>query len=234
MTHGRDKAIPDDLDARKAATRTALLAIIHALLVILSYVLLIQAPNPTASDAEFATFYSSGTDRSLVVLTAVYLMPFAGIAFLWFIVVLRMWISSSAARIDALLSTAQLVSGVVYLGLFFAAAATISVLAVSTEYSGSEIDPSTARQFTQLGWALFVLFAMRMAAIFIMTTSSLGRRYGFLPRWFVAVGYVVGAVLLLTASTASFMILVMPGWLLVLGAIILVRARSLPRSLGIG
>ena len=69
---------------------------------------------------------------------------------------------------------------------------------------------------------------MRMAAVFIMTTSALGRRHGFIPTWFVAVGYAVGVALLLSASTSSYLILVMPGWLLILGVLLLFRSRTLP------
>jgi len=88
------------------------------------------------------------------------------------------------------------------------------------------VDPATARQFTQLGWALVLVFAMRMAAIFVFTTTALGRRHRFLPRWFILVGHAVGAFLLLSASFAPFLILVFPAWLLILGVLILVRARS--------
>jgi hypothetical protein len=53
-----------------------------------------------------------------VVLVGLYLMPFAGIAFLWFIVALRMWITHSASRENVLLSNIQLVSGIVFIALF--------------------------------------------------------------------------------------------------------------------
>lgn len=224
----------EDPATRRTATLAALLAITYSVLVVVSFGLLIRAPDPTASSDEFAAFYSSAADRRLIILAALYLMPFAGIAFMWFIVVLRMWISRSAARIDALFSNVQLVSGIVFLAMFFAASATVSVSAVSAEYSETVLDASIARHFTQFGWALLVVFAMRMAAVFIMTTSALGRRHGFLPKWFVVLGYVVGAALLLSASTASFLVLVMPGWLLILGLLLLVRSRSLPDSFDAG
>jgi len=228
VTQHDDPSFLDGLNAHKAATRTALLAIAHALLVAAAFALLMQAPQPSASNAEFADFYSSSDSRRLVIIATLYLLPFAGIAFLWFIVALRMWIGRSAARKDELLSSGQLVSGILFLGLFFAGAATTSVVAVGAEYSFSGVESSTAQYFAQLGWALFVVFAMRMAAVFIMTTSALGRRHGFIPTWFVAVGYAVSVALLLSASTSSYLILVMPGWLLILGVLLLFRSRSLP------
>jgi hypothetical protein len=229
MSSPSAEAIPQELKVRRAATLAAWLGIAHALLVLVSYAMLSLAPAPSASDEEFASFYTSG-DRGWVIVAGLYLMPFAGIAFLWFVVMLRMWISRFAGRVDALLSNVQLVSGIVFLGLFFAGAAALSALAASAEFSTVPADPATARQFTQLGWALLLVFAMRMAAIFIFTTSALGRRHRFLPRWFVIVGYAVGAFLLLSASLAAFLILVMPVWLLILGLFLLARARSLPAA----
>jgi hypothetical protein len=230
VTQHDEPSFLEGFNAHKAATRTALLAITHALLVAAAFVLLMQAPQPSASNAEFTEFYSSSDSRRLVIIASLYLLPFAGIAFLWFIVALRMWIGRSAARKDELLSSGQLVSGILFLGLFFAGAATMSVLALGADYSLSGIEASTAQYFARLGWALFVVFAMRMAAVFIMTTSALGRRHGFIPTWFVAVGYAVSVALLLSASTSSYLILVMPGWLLILGVLLLFRSRSLPEA----
>jgi hypothetical protein len=50
-------------------------------------------------------------------------MPFAAIAFMRFAVMLRMWISRPADRVDRLFSNVQLVSGIVFLGLFSTSAA---------------------------------------------------------------------------------------------------------------
>jgi hypothetical protein len=96
------------------------------------------------------------------------------------------------------------------------------------------IDPVTARQFTDLGWALVAVFAMRMGAVFVITTSALGRRHGFLPAWFVIVGYLIGLFLLLSASVSTLFALVMPLWMLVLGGFLLIRARSLPAGPVVG
>lgn len=229
MAEPLDESIPEGLNVRRTASLTAWLAIAYALLVMASYALLTQIPGPSATDEEYLSFYASG-DRRLAIVAGLYLMPFAGIAFLWFVVVLRMWISKTASRVDELFSNVQLVSGIVFIALFFASAAAISVLAASAEFSNVSVEPATARQFTQLGWALVLVFAMRMAGIFVLTTSTLGRRHGFLPRWFVVIGYLVGVFLLLSAVLSPALVLVMPGWVLGLGLILLARSRSLPAA----
>jgi hypothetical protein len=219
-------------DPRRAAMRTAWLGITHALLVLISYVLLAAAPGADASDEAFSDFYSSSSGSWKMIVAGLYLMPFAAIAFMWFIIALRMWIRrSSPALRDELYATGQLVSGIIFLALFFTGAAAISVLAVSTEIADVTVDPDVARQFTELGWALIVVFSMRMGAVFIITTSVLGRRHEFLPTWFIGAGYLVGIVLLLSANVSSLLVLVMPLWLLVLGGILMVRSSSLGPAL---
>jgi hypothetical protein len=221
-----NRTIHRDLSSRKAAILTARLGIVQALLTLAAYWLLAQAPGLSASDEEILEFYNSD-QRWMVIVAGLYLMPFAGIAFLWFVVALRMWIKESS-REDALFSNVQLVSAIVFIGLFFAAAAAESVLAVSIDSMGAEFEISMARQFPQYGSALLLVFAMRMASVFVFTTSTIGLKHRILPKWFVWSGYIVGLFLLLSATISPLLILVFPIWVLVLSVFLLVRARNMP------
>jgi hypothetical protein len=98
-------------------------------------------------------------------------------------------------------------------------------VAVSVEYSRTPLDPAVARQFPVYGATLLLGFAMRMAAMFVFTTSRLGRANGVLPRWFAAAGLGVGLFLLLNTSFSRALVLVFPLWLLALCALIAARAR---------
>ena len=49
-----------------------------------------------------------------------------------------------------------------------------------------------------------------------------------MPAWFAWSGYFVGVFLLLSASLEPWLALVFPIWLLVLSAILLLRARRIP------
>ena len=80
-------------------------------------------------------------DGSLPVAVGLYLLPFAGIAFLWFIVALRMWAAASTQRLNNLQSNLQLISGIVFVALFFVGAAATSVLASSVQFADGPIDP---------------------------------------------------------------------------------------------
>jgi hypothetical protein len=214
---------------RNAASVTIAVGAAHAVLFLLSYWLLSDVPGPHASDAQLVRFYAAG-DQRRPILVGLYLMPFAGIAFIWFIVALRMWIGGHVRRENALLSNVQLVSGILYVGLFFVTAAASSAVPASVEFSSVPISPNAAREFPLFGTALLLVFAMRMAAMFIFTTSSIARSANALPRWFIYAGYVVGLFLLLSATLSPFLVLVFPVWLLTLCTLLFWRVRMAPAT----
>ncbi len=214
---------------RRAAMLTAWIGAAHAILFILALLLLADAPGATATDQELLDYYGSEGSRR-VSMAGLYVMPFAGIAFVWFIVALRMWISFSERRENVLLSNVQLVSGILYTGLFLVSAGASAAIAAATEFTDAAIDPDFARHFNQYGDTILFVFSMRMAAMFVFTTSNMARHAKILPTWFLLVGYAVGLFLLLSASFYDALALVFPVWLLCLSGIMLVRARRIPRD----
>jgi hypothetical protein len=211
-------------------TLTAGVGALHALLFLLTYWLVSDLPGANASDAEITEFYNSD-QKWRVVLAGLYVGPFAGMAFIWFLVSLRMWVDRSAQRVNALLANIQLVAGIVYVTLLFAGLAASSVVAANVEFADADINPTAARQFPQYGDTLLFVFAFRMAAMFVFTTSAIGRVSGILPRPFAWSGYAVGLFLLLSAGFEAWFALVFPLWLLALTGILLVRARRIPPDL---
>lgn len=218
---------------RRAAYLTAGVGLAHAVLYVLAFVMLTSVPGPRATDAEITAFYAS-VERRRLMLVGLYVMPFAGIAFLWFIVSLRMWISGHGRRISELLGNVQLISGILFIGLFFTAAAAEAVAVASAELAGAGVNPTIARQLPLFGSTLLMVFAMRMAAMFVFTTSNIGRATGVLPKWFVFAGFAVGLFLLLSATLSSLLVLVFPAWMIVLCAILMWRARSIPADVTVG
>ena len=73
-----------------------------------------------------------------------------------------------------------------------------------------------------MGYALMNTFAVKMAAVFIIVTSSIGLRTAVFPRWMAFVGYVLAVVMLLTITGFAWIALVFPSWVLLLSAYILV------------
>jgi hypothetical protein len=206
-------------DRRAAARLTAALGVAFAALLLTGTWLLATAPVPRASDAAVVAFYT-GNGAQRVLLGGLYLLPFSAVAFLWFVAALRQWAARSGREIDQLFATVQLLSGVGFITLDFAAAGAASVVAASVALTGAPVDPEAARQFPLYGLALLVVFGMRMAAVFVLTTVRIGHAAGLYPRWFVLASYAVAAALLLSASLDPRLIAVFPLWVAVLGAII--------------
>jgi hypothetical protein len=107
------------------------------------------------------------------------------------------------------------------------------------EFSNAPVDPAVARQLPLYGNALLLVFAMRMAAVFVLTTSNIGRTRipdptapartrTLLPRWFTLVGYAVGLALLLSATFSRALVLVFPVWVTVLCVLLITRALRIP------
>jgi hypothetical protein len=220
----------DHRSLRQAAMLTAGVGIAFSLLFMLAYWLLSGTPGAKAPDREISAFYASDNSRRLV-LVGLYIMPFAGMAFVWFIVALRMWISRSNRRENILLSNIQLVSGIVFVALFFASAATTSASAATVEFGGADVDPQLARQLPLYGNTLMMVFAVRMAAMFVFATSNIARTSSLLPRWFTIGGFIVGLFMLLSVSFTPVLVLAFPVWMLCLCGLLLWRARRIPREL---
>ena len=70
-----------------------------------------------------------------------------------------------------------------------------------------------------------------MAAIFIVSTTTIGMRTGLLPRWLIVAGFIAGAVLLVGANFSPWLNLFLPIWALVLSIDILVRSGKIERTL---
>ena len=65
-------------------------------------------------------------------------------------------------------------------------------------------------------------FGMKMAAIFMFVTSTIGLRTAVLARWVSCVGFALGLILLLVITDFAWIALVFPSWVLLVSAYILV------------
>ncbi len=201
----------------------------YAILFTVGLVLLRSQPIKSASDAELALFFASGKDLSIVV-AGLYLMPFAGIAFLWFVAVIRDQIGD---REDRFFATVFFGSGILFVALEFIAAAIASAPSVGVRYLG--LDPPTASElqiFRALGYTLLFAFSTRAGAVFLFSTATIGLRSGVFPRWFAISGWIVGGALLIAVSFFEWVILVLPVWVAIVSLFILRRERQRRRAGG--
>jgi hypothetical protein len=163
--------------------------------------------------------------RKDTVLIALSLVPFAGLAFLWFIGVVRDRIGAAE---DRLFATVFLGTGLLFVAMLFVSAATAAGLLEAEAGSSSSISPevwSFARHTTYL---VLTVYAMRMAGIFVLVTTTIMRRTRILPRWLVAIGFLVAIVLLLTVESIAWAVLLFPVWVLLLSLHFLVHPPARP------
>src|SRR5215217_1149575 len=226
--HGDSDTAPEDHLARHHAARlTSALGIAFAVLFLAGLAMLARTPGVHSTDADLVAFYASGNQRWILA-SGLYVLPLAAVAFLWFIAALRQWVQMSSRAIDRLLSTVQMLSGVGFITLAFAAAGAATIVANGVELANLPVDPAVARQFPLYSRTLLIVFGMRMAAIFVTTTAKLGHEAQLFPRWFVFGSYAVAAALFLVATLNVLLVVVFPLWVLVLSGLIWFHGHTIP------
>lgn len=194
-------------DRLKTPHAAGMAGVAFALLLGVAIVLMrIAVPSGDAADAPIAP------DRRWAVQVALEIVPFAGIFFLWFMGALR---AHTGEAEDRFVATVFLGSGFVFVATLFAAAAA----------AGTVLQEDTPSDFGRhYAYTLLATYAMRMAAVFVFATSTIGRMLGVFPRPLALLGTVVGLVLLVLGSGVPWSELLFPAWALVLSLYIL-RAR---------
>jgi hypothetical protein len=174
----------------------------------------------TPGDPKTAGDWLVDGNRRRAVVVALNLLPFAAIAFLWFIGVVRDRIGEGEDRFFA---TVFLGSGLLFVAMILSTGAVAGGLLFTAD--------STAIASSQAGiWAygrrivntLFDVYAMRMAAVFITATTTLAVRLRLMPRWLAVVGYVTAAALLVSVGVIPWLELLFPAWVFLFSVQILV------------
>jgi hypothetical protein len=198
----------------RTSRAAAVAGIIFAVLLITALVLL-RVSVPARPGVPGAWLSDAG--RRAAVATALNLIPFAGIAFLWFIGVLRDRIGE---REDRLFATVFLGSGLLFVGMLFVAAAVAgaTIAAASAVPPGADV-LSLSRNLTG---SLLNVYTMRMAAVFTLTTVNIARRTAIVSRWLILAGLACALILLVGIGVSPWVELLFPAWILALSLEILV------------
>ncbi|MDH6243842.1 hypothetical protein [Mycobacterium sp. OTB74] len=161
-------------------------------------------------------------DSSIRLRVAGVLMPFAGIAFLWFIGVLR---DGFGALEDKFFASVFLGSGLVFLSMIFASTAVgAGLMAVSHSGLVSGVHDEVMEFGRALLIALASTFALRMAAVFMISSATIWLKTGLMPKWLVVLTYVVAVGNLIAGDVSLWIVLTFPVWVLVVSVLLLVRA----------
>lgn len=205
--------------ALKMPRAAALAGILFSVLLLTALVLLLlRAGIRTADPARWL----DADVRQVAV--AINLVPFAGIAFLWFVGVLR---DRLGPQEDKLFATVFLGSGLLFVGLLFIAAAAIGAL--TAFYSGGAPMAGTApaiRLVRHFAYNIAGIYALKMAAVFMLTASTLILRTGFTARWTAIAGYIAALFVLFASQALDWTVFVFPLWVLLVSVSILFDASE--------
>ena len=204
------------ITARSRAPRAAAIAgILFAVLLMTSLLLIRRAVPADPLEAGGWLQIHAGP-----VVLALNLVPFAGIAFLWFIGVLR---DRLGEREDRFFATVFLGSGLLFLAMLFMSAAMVGGLIITyTADPGRLIGSPTFTSARAIAYEIMNIYAIKMAGVFMIATSTLALRTGFVARWIAFLGYAVALLLLLSSRYIEGILLVFPLWVFLLSLYILI------------
>jgi MFS family permease len=225
MSHDRQS-----IRARVRTPQAAAIAGIIFSVLLGTALLLIRTAVP--SDPSDARAWLTEPAKRDSVKLALNLVPFAGIAFLWFIGVIRDRIGQ---REDRLFATVFLGSGLLFVAMLFVAAAVAGGLIAGAAFAGGQAPSSELWEVERrIVFTLLNVYAVRMGGVFILSTTAIGRRTGFIPRWLVVAGIAAGLILLIGSGFTTWVNLVLPVWALILSVYILLRSEEVERRAEVG
>jgi hypothetical protein len=193
----------------------AIAGIIFAVLTSVSMVL-VQVSIPTDPTDISGVWLEQNADTVSI---AIGLVPFAGIAFLWFMGVARDLLGHLE---DQFFSTVFTGSGLLFLAMIFVWAAVGGAL-----MAGYGTTPDT---FIESGLYvsgrtlmrnIFNVYAMRLAGVYVFSTGSIWFRTGAVPRWLIILTWLVAVGLWLGVGFSWWVQLIFPAWVFLVSVYIL-------------
>jgi len=210
--------------ALRTPRSAAFAGMIFALLTLASLVTVHFAlPHVPADSADLLT---TSPQRELL-LIGLSLIPFAAVAFLWFVGVVRDRIGD---REDRFFSTVFLGSGLLFVAVLLVGEAVTAGMVMNLKPS----DAATAAVAPDW-WAAtrnisteLLEAALQMAGVFTTATATLLWRTRAAPRWLTLSGTVLSVLLLFALYLTQWIGLLFPAWIFALSLYILIVARRDP------
>lgn len=179
---------------------------------------LLDGPGVDASEAEITRFYAD-PDTGWDTLIVLQVLVVATAGFLWFIGVIRNRVGQAGAT---LFDTVFFGGGILFAGLIFVGSAALAAPFILAD-RGIDVDPGAASMIRSYVMVVLAVFAPRVAALVVFSSSTLGVRTGVLPRWLILVGYVVGVSMVLNVTFYSPSVYIFPGWIALVSMVLLFR-----------
>ena len=159
-------------------------------------------------------------ERAGIVRLALSLLPFAGIAFLWFMGVVRDQLGQLE---DQFFSTVFFGSGLLFLAMMFASAALAGgTLAAYAVESRRLMDSGVYTFARTVMYHITNVYGIKMAGVFMISLGTMWVRTRVMPRWLALFTYALALGLLLSISSSLWVTLIFPAWVCVVSVYILI------------
>ncbi len=211
----------------KTPRAAALAGILFAVLFSSSVVLIRLSVPADPTDAGAWVKVRAGT-----VSLALGLVPFAGIAFLWFMGVVRDRIGYLE---DQFFSTVFFGSGLLFLATTFVSAALAGgVIATYAVEASKLIDSGMYTLIREVTYRISNVYAVKMEGVFMISLGTIWVRTRLMPRWLALLTYVLAVGLLLSIGSSLWVTLIFPAWVCAVSVYVLVLNLRSPCASLIG
>jgi hypothetical protein len=212
--------------ARLRTPKAAAVAGIVFSVLLMAIILLLRSSIP-ANPLDAGAWLAGGGSGPVAL--ALNLVPFAGVSFLWFIGVLR---DRLGMREDRFFATVFFGSGLLFLAMLFAAAAVIgAILLVFAAEPNAMLNSTTLHIARALAYDLMNVYAIKMAGVFMISTSTVTIYTGMAPRWMAFLGFALALALLAGSYYITWSVVVLPLWVLLISIhILLDNLRGKPAA----
>ncbi len=203
----------------------ALAGLAHAGLFVAARALLLRVPGP--GDPSVSGWYANAANqRSLV--TALNLITIGCIAFLWFVAVIRRRVGLRENRFfgTVFLGSALLTAAMWMIGTVLFAAPALDAYLFGTAQSSRGVAGWQA-----VGVASFTIVAVRLEAVFIISTTTVARLARALPRSLIGIGYGAGLLLLFAPLPSAALTWIFTAWEIAVSLALLIRHRQIEEHL---
>jgi len=215
------------LDKTRRKIETPRAAAIAGILFSLLYgtsLVLIRLSIPTDLTVESSAWLDANINTISLALN---MIPYAGIAFLWFIGVIRDQLGDFE---DRLFATVFLGSGLLFLALTFTTAALAGGLLSSYAVDKSNILMYGIYTYSRaVMFQILNIYTIRMEGVFMISLGTIWLRTGLMHRGWAFLSYALALILLLSISLSSWVTVIFPLWVLTISITILIKnLRSKP------
>ena len=151
---------------------------------------------------------------------AIGVFPYAGIAFLWFIGVMR---DHFGEYEDRFFATILLGSGFLFLAMTFVAAALAGgLVAIYTSGTSGALDSNVYIFGRETTDRIVNVYAIRVSGVFMLSAGTMWLRTGVMPRWMAILTYVLALSHLVMPGIRIWGTLIFPAWVLMISLYILI------------